>query len=188
MNEDDPAKMLYQLNNRLEHDMASDSFMTLFFGILDPVSRGFRYTSAAHDEPSLYRAATGSFETLVSTGLPLGAMEEMDFPEGQATVLNDGDVLLLCTDGILEAMNEEGELMGRERMQEVLADTHERSAEDITHELRDRTYAFMGEAKQRDDITIVTIKAVSSEQQQEAEAGAEELQVVDFGELKEGDD
>lgn len=179
MNEEDPATILYQLNKRLENDMHEGNFMTLFFGILDPESRTMRYTSAGHDEPLLYRAADESFLALESTGMPLGMMDDMDFPEGQTTLFEEGDVLLLATDGVLEAMDEREEQLGRDRMQQTLADYHDRSAEEITAAVRECTYEFMGNAPQRDDITIVTIKAVSPNPDG-GESGDDDLDDLDF--------
>lgn len=184
MNETDPAKILYQLNNRLENDLSEENFMTLFFGILDPVRRTFRYTSAGHESPVLYRAANARFEALDSTGMPLGVFGEMDFPEGQMVYLRQGDVLLLTTDGVFEAMDEQEEQMGRERVQQVLADCHEHSAEEITLDLQAHTYAFMGKTEQGDDITIVTIKAVPSEPDEDDESGATAEDEVDFEEIE----
>ena len=146
--------------------------------------RTFRYTSAGHESPVLYRAAITRFEALDSTGMPLGVLGEMDFPEGQMVYLRQGDVLLLTTDGVFEAMNEQHEQMGRERVQQVLADCHEHSAEEIALDLQAHAYAFMGKAQQGDDITIVTIKAVSGEPGEDGESGPTAEDEVDFEETE----
>ena len=184
MTEDDPAKILYQVNNRLAWDMSDESFMTLFFGILDPVARTLRYSSAGHEDPLIYRAKDGTFDELESTGLPLGMMEEMDFPEGQMSLFNDGDILLMTTDGVFEAANVEEEMFDHSRMKICLEECHELSSEKITEELKRRTYEFIGESVIRDDITIVTVKANAISAAAE-EVVFEDFEVVEIGEAEE---
>ncbi|MBI2191104.1 MAG: SpoIIE family protein phosphatase [Planctomycetes bacterium] len=171
MNLTEPAKVLHQLNNRLVADMHEEAFMTLFFGILEPSTRTFRYTSAGHESPILYRDHEDRCEQLESTGLPLGMIDDMEFPEGPTTLFNEGDILLLTTDGVFEAMNEQEEQLGHARMVQVLRECRGQPAEAITQEMRRRTYEFIGSAHPRDDISIVTIKALRTPPR---EAGPEE--------------
>jgi len=184
MTTEDPAKALEMVNNRLTWDMSDEAFITLFFGILEPATGQLRYTSAGHEDPIIYRAATGEFEGMESTGMPLGMIDEMEFPEGQMTILNEGDIFLLTTDGVFEADNVDEEEFGHARMQQCLADFHDRSSAEITEELRRRTFEFIGEAKVRDDVTIVTLKVVPEEQVEEI-GEIEELGIVEEGEVGE---
>jgi sigma-B regulation protein RsbU (phosphoserine phosphatase) len=178
MSTQDPAQVLHMVNNRLAWDMTDEAFITLFFALLDPATRQLRYTSAGHEDPVVYRAAGKSFDVLPSTGMPLGMMDGMDFPEGQMTILNEGDILLLTTDGVFEADDVHEQQFGHDRMKKVLTDLGNRPAKEIAEELKKRTFEWIGEGTVRDDVTIVVIKGVPVVQA-EAQAGGEELQILE---------
>jgi len=157
---DDVAEMMARVNDRLSEDMEEGRFITLFYGMIDPIGRAVRYTSAGHEPAILFRAATGEFEQLLSTGFPLGIMGEAEFPEGPATALESGDVLVLTTDGIIEATNEDGEEFGRDRLREVIVSHSRASAQSIIEAIYAAVCNYCGEAEQKDDITLVALKAL----------------------------
>ncbi|MDA0838070.1 MAG: SpoIIE family protein phosphatase [Planctomycetota bacterium] len=161
MTSDDLPQILYRLNNRLNWDMSDEAFMTFFMAILDPNNGTLRYSSAGHEEGIIYRASDGSFDMLESTGLPLGMMEDMDYPEGPMTIMNEGDILLLTTDGVFEAMDVDDEQLGHPRMLDRLKDYSEASSMEITTQIKDLTFEWIGELGTcRDDVTIVTAKCL----------------------------
>ena len=161
MSSDDLPQTLARLNNRLCWDMSDEAFMTFFMAILDPSNGTLRYSSAGHEEGIIYRASDGSFDMLESTGLPLGMMEDMDFPEGPMTIMNEGDILLLTTDGVFEAMDVDEEQLGHPRMLDKLKEYAEESSMKITTEIKDLTFEWIGELGTcRDDVTIVTTKCL----------------------------
>ncbi len=161
MTSDDLPETLYRLNNRLCWDMSDEAFMTFFMAILDPNNGTLRYSSAGHEEGIIYRASDGSFDMLESTGLPLGMMEDMDYPEGPMTVMNEGDILLLTTDGVFEAMDVDEEQLGHPRMLDRLKEFAEAPSMDITTQIKELTFEWIGELGTcRDDVTIVTTKCL----------------------------
>ena len=106
----------------LAQDFESGRFVTMFLGQLDAGTGVFRYSSAGHGEGLLCRAASGEFVGLESTGPPLAVIDEMEFPEGESVTLEPGDLLVVTTDGVEEAMDSEREQFGIERLQTVIAD------------------------------------------------------------------
>ena len=152
------AEVLERANSFLAEDFEAGRFVTMFLGQLDTESDLFRYSSAGHGEPMLYRGATGEFLALPSTGPPLAVLAGVDFPEGDALTLAEGDVLVLTTDGIEEAMNEGGEQFGLYRLRSVIAERHGASAAELLKGIYEETLRFVGSAPRRDDITLVVVK------------------------------
>lgn len=153
------SEVLARANTFLARDFEASRFVTMFLGQLDPVGGLFRYSSAGHGQPLLYRPASETFLELDSTGPPLTVLEEIEFPEGEPLRLAPGDLLVITTDGIEEAANARGEQFGRERLQEVIARGHHLAARDLLRDIYRETSAFLGSAARQDDITLVVVKA-----------------------------
>jgi sigma-B regulation protein RsbU (phosphoserine phosphatase) len=87
----------------------------LFYGIYDTRDRILTYVSAGHRPPLiLYRQQRDTFEQLAATGIPLGIFAGVPYAQQTTTPLEDGDVVLLLTDGVEEAVSEAGEWFGKE--------------------------------------------------------------------------
>jgi sigma-B regulation protein RsbU (phosphoserine phosphatase) len=165
------AEVLSRANSFLAEDFESGRFVTMFLGQLAPREGRFRYSSAGHGEPLLLRAGTGEFIGLESTGPPLAVVPDAEFPEGEPVTLAPGDLLVVTTDGVEEAMNADREQYGRERLCRVLAERRGgASAQDILTGIYQETIAFIGPAPRQDDITLVVVRAAEgSERGQEGE-------------------
>ena len=117
-----PARLFGHVNRYLTslYTVRSDSFVTAFYGVYDPQTRQMVYSLAGHHPPRLKRCHDGSLAQLdQGRSLPLGISPVDSYHEGSYQFM-PGDQLVLCTDGILEAMNKEGELFGLERLDQVL--------------------------------------------------------------------
>ena len=115
-----PPDILRRLNQRLLDSMRPGSFVTAFYGLLDPQSLTMRYSLAGHNPPRLLRKASQRIEALELTdGLPLGILKEFDTTERELSFA-PGDRMLLYTDGITEAFNARGEEFGIDRLDEAL--------------------------------------------------------------------
>ena len=150
--------IMNELNRLLEQDMDDDKFMTLFYGELDTQNLILRFTNAGQEGPILYRKQENAFYPLETTGIPLGMMDDFEYEEGQAIRILPGDILILCTDGITEAMNHAGDQFGLERMMEVVRQGANKSANQIIKDCYDQVQKFCQGAPQRDDLTLVIIK------------------------------
>ena len=89
-------------------------------------------------------------------GIALGVMPDFEFDQDSITLL-PGDTLVFYTDGVTEAMNEEGEEYGMERLCEILVTAPSIHAQDISDTIFDSIREFAGEAPQSDDITCLTL-------------------------------
>ena len=143
--------------NRFFYESAEDGrYVTLFYMVLDVPARRLLYVNAGHVPPVLLRA-DGTVELFEDGGVPLGLFGAPRYTEGHAA-LEDGDVMALYTDGIVESMDAAGEEYGRERLAEVLRRTRESSATEICNALIQDVSSFDAGAS-RDDRTLLVVKA-----------------------------
>ena len=152
-----PADGLTQTNRLLCADSTNGMFVTLFYTQLDPVKNELVYVNAGHNPPLHYRALTKELTELKATGIMLG-FTEMVRHKQNSVQLEPNDFLVLYTDGVTEAMNEENEQFGEERLHEVLLSQRDQSPAAMMRALRDSVTVFVGNRSQSDDITVVIAK------------------------------
>jgi serine phosphatase RsbU (regulator of sigma subunit) len=155
-----PAEVLGEVNHFLERDMPADAFMSLFFGEIDTRTGALRYASAGHNPVIVFRKTSGSFEELGKTGPALGFMAGVEYDIGETQPLGPGDILLLYTDGLPEAMSPgpEKELFGMERMKTLLAGLQERQPKEIINQLVRAVTEYTNSEEFEDDLTLVVAK------------------------------
>ena len=154
---DRPGDCMRQVNDAICAQNPHDLFVTLFYGILDPVTGRLGYANAGHNAPFLMRP-DGAIETLPMTGgVAIGVMPGLPYDENDL-VLESGDTLFLYTDGISEAMNAEGEQFEEARVETALAGGHERPVDAVIENVTIAVRAFVGEAPQSDDITCMVLR------------------------------
>ncbi len=150
-----------RLNALLVKNTDERTFVTFFYGILDRAKATFTYTNAGHNPPLLLRS-NGKLDRLEAGGLLLGFLAEQ--PYSQATVpLDPGDVLVLFTDGITEAIdpqaeNLESKYFGEERLLETIRVNAGRAVLDIQAAILEAVAGHTRGSAQSDDITLVVIK------------------------------
>lgn len=117
-----PANVLEYINHHLtvRYTASSETFVTAFYGIYDPVKKELTYSCAGHNPPRLKRCQDGTLAVLDgATGLPLGILPQQHYPEC-VQQLQSGDQIVFYTDGITEAHNPAGEMFGTARLDQVL--------------------------------------------------------------------
>jgi serine phosphatase RsbU (regulator of sigma subunit) len=152
-----PDHVLSATNGRLIADTQADMFVTAFYGILDPSSGALTYCNAGHNPPYILSAQnTDQVRALPRTGMPLGIEADATW-EPETIQLGPGDVLLLYTDGITDALDEQEDFFRSERLLEVAQANLGRSAREIQDALLAEVHQFMGRAPQFDDITLLIV-------------------------------
>jgi sigma-B regulation protein RsbU (phosphoserine phosphatase) len=116
-----------------------------------------RWVNGGHNAP-LIRRASGAFEELEATGTILGIMPGFKYREGEARTLEEGDLLLLYTDGVTEARNPGDELFGVDRLKEALDGLADRAPADVIEGVRATLREWTGDGRNDDDITMVVVK------------------------------
>ncbi|MEN2998071.1 MAG: GAF domain-containing SpoIIE family protein phosphatase [Brevinematia bacterium] len=151
--------VLSQLNNSLSGDIVEDRYATAFYCVLDAERRILNYSNAGHGPLLLFRSKTREFELLDTEGMPVGIMPGMDYGQ-DFVILDKGDIGVLYTDGITEAMNNSHDLYGLERLQNVIFKHHELSAKEISEKVLEDVNAFVAGAPQHDDETMIIFKVL----------------------------
>jgi sigma-B regulation protein RsbU (phosphoserine phosphatase) len=153
----EPELVLDSVNRRLLADTDASAFVTVFYATCDPETGALAYANAGHHPPFLVRlGGDRSIETLSRTGVPLGILDDEVWDSGR-TELNPGDVLVLYTDGVTDAENEDGTFFGDERLAWSVRESAERSAREIQEAILADVEAFVDGAPQGDDIAVVVV-------------------------------
>ncbi len=160
--EGDLTRLMTELSQRVYDETTLDRYVTLFFGILDTSELTFRYVNAGHNAPLFFRKwnlsrRSSELETLEQGGPPLGLFPGSRYVVGQ-TSLQEGDVLVLYTDGVSEANNEHGEEFGEERLRHVVRSSISMSASEMCQEGVRQLDKFTRSSPQWDDMTLAVVK------------------------------
>lgn len=149
----EPAQVLTILNRSLCRTGSRRAFMTMFYGVLTPEDGRLDYLSAGHPFPFL-RRADGRIEELGRGGFPLGMKGDLDL-RVTSTRLEPGDLLLLYSDGMVEALDRAGRAFGFERLRGLLSTAASPQA------VHDRILAdfdrFLDGEPLTDDLTLVVV-------------------------------
>ena len=150
-----PAEAMRKINDTLSENNPSCMFVTLFIGVLDCKTGVFAYANGGHCYPFAVNAKSGEIRELgVTSGPMVGALEGIDY-EGTQTVLAAGELVLLYTDGVTEAMDEENRLYGEERLKHILAQNCAGTAKQAVEAVYGDILAYRKGAEQSDDITML---------------------------------
>jgi sigma-B regulation protein RsbU (phosphoserine phosphatase) len=155
------AQIISDINRQIVQDTEpSGDFVTLFFMIIDTVTKELSWVQAGHDPAILYNHVSDSFEELRGSGLALGVDSRYIYEEQKGAMLSREQVILLGTDGVWEAPDLKGNRFGKEAVYEALRCHHQRSANEILDRILFAQAAFQASAKREDDTTLVIIKTL----------------------------
>jgi serine phosphatase RsbU (regulator of sigma subunit) len=154
---EDIGRIVALVNRRLAEDVG-DNFVTLFLARLDPRTRSLLYTSAGHPQGFVFGPSRSVKAMLESTGPPLGILPDAAFPIAAAITLQPGDLVLLLTDGVVEARSPDHTYFGFQRAIDVVRASRRDTAAHIVRNLYEAVRAFSHNRPQDDDITAVVIK------------------------------
>ncbi len=148
-----------RINDLTSKNTSSGRFITFFWGSLDVPTRVFRYVNAGHNFPFLLRA-NGTLERLEVGGIILGMMPTMVPYEEGSTTLQQGDMLVLFTDGVSEAMSAEGLDYTEERLEKILLQIRTLSAREVIDKITSDLTTYTQGTPQSDDITMLVVKVL----------------------------
>ena len=152
--EDDPARIIGDLNREACQNNESGVFVTLFLGMLDLATGRLRYCNAGHDHPVLARDTIEELPALAN--VPVGTFDDFQY-QAQETVISPGTLLFLYTDGVTEAKDAGRRQYGRERLLRTLS-TCSREPAAVVREIEHSVRAYSGTAGQSDDITTLAVR------------------------------
>jgi len=155
-NRKSPAEVLQRTNKIIYNDTTSDLFVTVFYAVWDATKTLLSFACGGHNPPILIRG--NGRESLLSTdGIALGVLEDVTI-EQRKIHLRQGDVIVLYTDGVTEAINEDFDEFGMERLRLVARDASGGDAGQIVSAITAAVRDHAGETPQFDDITLVVMK------------------------------
>ncbi len=163
--ESDVGQILTLANRLFAQDVADGNHCTLLLAKVDPAARTLAYASAGHHPPALVVGAGGALKArLYSTGLPLGIVPDADFTVDPPVPLERGDVLLLLTDGLVEARSAAEESFGGERVLSAVRRQQGNGARAIVEALFRSVREFREDVPPIDDITAVAVEVPAGAQ------------------------
>jgi sigma-B regulation protein RsbU (phosphoserine phosphatase) len=146
--------------NRLIHaDAGSGMFVTLFAARVVPGAGAVTYVNAGHNPPLLLRTSGDNLARLGLTGMALGVLPDSEYEE-RSVELDPGDLLLLYTDGVLDARDALGNAFGKERLEALLLRHRGGTATQVVDALGQAVHAFAGDVAPYDDVTILVARRV----------------------------
>lgn len=155
---DTPAQAIFEANKLVYPESKQGHFVTLFYARLDTTSGRLTYVNAGHNPPLLFDAGERQFRSLTLTGYPLGLIDDEAYGEGQAT-MDQGDVLVMYTDGLTEAVGDKGEDFGEARLRELVRRQADRPAAELAGVIAKALQDYVGDAPPFDDVTLLVVKA-----------------------------
>ncbi len=151
-----PSYVIGHVNEVLYEVTSADRFATLFYGIANMQEMTFVYCNAGHPPPLLSRKS-GETVNLYTGGLIVGSFEDASFDDGRVQ-LDEGDVVVLYSDGLIEKCNEDDEIFGIHRLEQAIKDCHDCPVEEIRDHVIEVWRAFVGNGRQDDDTTMIVVK------------------------------
>ena len=154
--------MISRINNLVYETFPFERFVTLFYCELINDKKGLcQYVNAGQNPPLFFHSGTGKIDTLDSTGSVLGPAPFQKY-YADSINLEVNDIILLYTDGIVEATNEKFEFFGEDRLKEVLIKNKDKSPKEICTLVNQSVSEFSANGIYSDDRTLVAIKRIKS--------------------------
>ena len=153
------AEIISDVNRQLAQDVEdSGQFMTMFFLTLNTETRRLEWVRAGHEPAVVYDPESDSFSELGGLGIALGVDGEWLYEENKKTNFSNGQIIFLSTDGIWEARNKKGEMLGKKPILSAIRQNSSLDAAQIIDAIFNTLREFIGEMKIEDDLTSVIIK------------------------------
>ena len=152
-----PAECMRYVNELLAKESVNCMFVTVFYGIYNIQTGEITYCNAGHNPPYLLKHDSCVEALPMSKDPMVGAVEGLSYHE-QKIQLEKGDALFMFTDGVTEAMNVSLEEFGEQRMEQTLQQADGKSGQEVIDAVTGEVKAFVEEAEQSDDITMLVLK------------------------------
>lgn len=152
--------VMKKINNLVHKVFPNERFITLFYMEIYDDTKGLSlFVNAGHNPPIHLSYATNNMETLEATGPVMGPAPDQDY-NTDSLYFDKNDVIVLYTDGIVEATNSKFEFFGEDRLKETILNSKNFSPKEIAENIIEAVQKFSARAKYSDDKTIVVIKRV----------------------------
>jgi phosphoserine phosphatase RsbU/P len=155
-NRKDPAHVLMRVNEIISIDSQTDLFVTVFYAVWDPNTKMISFANGGHNPPIILNSK-GDSRLLKVPGIALGVLPDINL-KTHTVHLDLDDTLILYTDGVTEAVNEDFDEYGLERLILTAKTVRQQSSQKVVNTIRDSILDHAGETPQFDDVTLVVLK------------------------------
>jgi serine phosphatase RsbU (regulator of sigma subunit) len=154
------GEIMTRANRRTKKDITSGMFVALLYAVLDANDKFLRLCSAGQTQPIYWSSETGEAKLIETKGdtFPLGILEDAEYEQTRLELV-PGDTVVFYTDGIVEAMNDQKEIFGFERLLDVVQRAKSMTAEALLKTILYEVNEFAGETAQHDDLTVIVVSA-----------------------------
>ena len=153
------SQVISDVNRQITVDVEdSGQFMTLFYMIVDKGRRCLEWVRAGHDPGILYDPEKDLFEDLAGPGLALGIDSEFNYESNRKDGLNEGQIIVLGTDGIWETQNQERKMFGKEAVCRLIRENADAEADALIYFIIDSLDRFRDGFSLQDDVTLIVVK------------------------------
>lgn len=153
-----PAAILSKTSMILHEDTQAARYITMFLAILDSSTMTMIYSNGGHNYPMFLNTATpATYKPLSTGGFPLGLVDDYSYEE-ETIDLNDNDMLILYTDGLIEAQSPSGEMFELERLEQAIVEDAKKPLNDMVTNIYDKTLHFAETDQLEDDFTFVAMR------------------------------
>jgi phosphoserine phosphatase RsbU/P len=155
----DPAITLNRVNRLLHESSPVHFYASLFYAEYDPPSRTLAYVNAGQNPPIVIRCRCGRSKVfrLESNGTPVGLFENSSYRSVKFQ-LEAGDILVACTDGIIDMEDQDGELWGQPRLENLFSACARRTPRQVVQNIVREVSAFGIGSASKDDMTLVVLQ------------------------------
>lgn len=151
------SRMIENVNNFINEEPHSNMFVTLFYSVLDSSRNILTFVNAGHNPPLLLRNGSREIIRLSTGGVVLGAMKGLKMDE-KTIEFYPRDLLVLYTDGVTEAINQEEDQFGEKKLIEIIKSNQNLPSEELKNLIIDQVYDFASGTPQADDITLMVLR------------------------------
>jgi phosphoserine phosphatase RsbU/P len=148
---------LSQINQAVQHTAPPETFITMIMLVYDRNDYSLYFSNAGHNPPLLYQKNSNTIRYLELRGCALNCLSDATYTVSKIS-LQPEDFMLIYTDGLTEAVNQNSEMFGYDRLKNILTDNHNSSAQDLIDLIRRELADFCGQIRQPDDIALMILK------------------------------
>lgn len=153
-----PARILTLVNETLTPDLKMGRFVTFFLGALQPRMHTLAFANAGHGPAFHVQRRIGRIRQLEATGCPIGVVPDELRESAQPAVIEPGDLIVLATDGATEQRNADGQMLGRDRFEQLVLNHQSLPAPQMLELLKEQIAGFYRGPHPDDDVTILILE------------------------------
>lgn len=155
------VEVLSRTNKMFRKNAAKGTFISLIFGIFDDEKSMFRFSRAGHNPLLYFNKKEQKLHIYQPEGIAIGMADMSKFSRHiseQSLKLEDGDILIFYTDGMVEAVNKENEMFGEERLYALVRKYHDLPSQQMVEKIEEHLAEFVNGTDQYDDMTMIVVK------------------------------